>query len=131
MKNEGNAAPVFRHAFESSLWISILSCRRKAHFCVSAIKYPQHDSLSNHYHISHRAGCAVLFDKDTLYPDVRVSSVYNHDLKIEHQIVREGEVGWVFQAVMSRAAFRRVFRNGQCDFTMMSLHIHNAYAKKR
>ena len=40
-----------------------------------AIEYLQHDSLTNHFHISHYAGCAVLFNKDTFYPDVRVSSV--------------------------------------------------------
>ena len=31
---------------------------------------------------------------------------------------------------MSRAAFRRVLRNGKCYSTMRSLHIHNANAKK-
>ena len=91
-----------------------------------ASEYPQHDSLTNHYHISHCAGCAVLFDEDTFCPDVRVSSVYIHDSKMGHQIVREGEAGWVFQAVVSRAAFRRVLRNGKWYFTMMSL-----YARKR
>ena len=47
------------------------------------------------------------------------------------QIVKEGQSGWVLQAVISRASFRRIPRNGKSYFTMMSLHIHNHYAKKR
>ena len=96
-----------------------------------AIEYLQHETLTNRFHISTCAGCAVLFNKDTFYPDVRVSSVNIHDTKNEQQVVREGETGWVFQAVVSSAAFRRVRRSGKPNFTMMSLHINNQYAKKR
>ena len=95
-------------------------------------EYPQHETLTNRFHISHFAGCAVLFNKDTFNPDVRVSSVYIHDTKNgQQQFVREGETGWVLQAVVSRAAFRRVPRNDKPYFTMMSLHTNNYYAKKR
>ena len=170
MTNKGNAAPVFREAFEKTClssppeyrftsrptWlleqtrISILSWnsgpRRGTPGAIEkhiagkwhiievqeAIEYLQHDSLTNHFHISHHAGCAVLFNKDTFYPDVGVSSVYIHDTKNGlQQVIREGEAGWVFQAVVSRAAFRRVPRDSKPYFTMMSLHINNHYAKKR
>ena len=97
-----------------------------------AIEYFQRDSLANRFHISHFAGCAVLFNKDTFYLDVRVSSVYIHDTKNGlQQVIREGEAGWVFQAVVSRAAFRRVRRNGKLFLTMMTLHTNDHYAKKR
>ena len=43
--------------------------------------------------------------------------------------MREEQSGWVLQAVISRAW--RIPRNGKSYFTMMSLHINNAYAKKR
>ena len=122
MTNKGNAAPVFRKAFEKKKTglssppeflfdtsrphglleqtrISILSWnlrpRRgtpgaiekhiagKWHIIAlqEAIEYLQHDSLTNHFNISHYVGCAVLFNKDTLYLDVRVSSAYVHDTK--------------------------------------------------
>ena len=97
-----------------------------------AIEYLQLDSLTNHFHISHNAGCAVLFNKDTLCPDVRVCSVYIHDTKNGlQQDIRKGEAGWVVQAVVSSAAFRSVPRNGTPYFTMMSLHTNNHFAKRR
>ena len=97
-----------------------------------AIEYLHHDSFTNSFHISHHAGCAVLFNKDTFYPDVRVSSVHINDTKNGlQQVVREGEAGWVFLAAVSRAAFRRVLRNSTPFFTMMSLRINNHYAKRR
>ena len=34
----------------------------------------QHEPFTNCFRIPHFAGCAVLFNKDTFYPDVRVSS---------------------------------------------------------
>ena len=37
-----------------------------------AIAYLQHETLTNRFHISHIAGYAVLFNKDTFCPDVRV-----------------------------------------------------------
>ena len=61
------------------------------------IEYPQDETLTNRFHISHFAGCAVLYNTDTLFPDVRVSSFYIHDTKNRpQQIVREGEAGWAF-----------------------------------
>ena len=75
--------------------------------------------------ITHFAGFAVLFNKDILHSDVRVNSVYIHDTSTgQQQVVKEGQSGWVLQAVTSP-------RNGKSHFTMMSLHINNTHAKKR
>ena len=69
--------------------------------------------------------------KDTFHPDIKVSSIYLHDTKnVQHQVINEGQSGWVLQAVISRASFRRLPRNGKSFFTMMSLHI-NHFVKKR
>ena len=45
--------------------------------------------------------------------------------------MKEGQSGWVLQAVISRSSFRRKPRKGKPYFTMMSLHINNHFAKKR
>ena len=45
--------------------------------------------------------------------------------------MKEGQSGWVLQAVISRTSFRRIPRNGKYYFTMMSLHMNNQYAEKR
>ena len=52
--------------------------------------------------------CAVLFNKDTFYPNVDVKSIYLHDTRRilpDHFV--EGEHGWVSQGIVSRASFRR------------------------
>ena len=103
-----------------------------AHHCATAIEYLQHKCLTNHFEITHFAGCVVLFNKDTFHSDIKVYSVHLHDIGSgQQQVVREGQSGWVLQAVISRASFGRVPRNGKSYFTMMSLRIHNTYAKKR
>ena len=48
-----------------------------------------------------------------------------------HDHIVEGEHGSVLQGVVSRASFRRAAASGQTVFTGLSLHISNAYAKKR
>ena len=75
-----------------------------------------------HFYISHYAGLRR--------PVQPVSSVYIHDSTTGQQVVREGQTGWVFQAVISNAAFRSVPRIGKPCFTVMSLHFNNNYAKK-
>ena len=97
-----------------------------------AIEYLQHECLMNHFYITHFAGCAVLFNNETLHSDVRVMSVYTHDTRTaEQQVVKEVKSCWVLQAVISHASFRRIPRNGKSYFTMMLLHVNNQYAKKR
>ena len=82
--------------------------------------------------MTHYTCCAVLFNKDTFYPDVSVKSIYLHDRRrsVQDHIV-EGEHGWVLQGVLSRASFRRAAASGQKVFTVLSLHINNVFAKKR
>ena len=41
-----------------------------------AIQYLQHESLTSHFHVTHNAGCAILFNKDTFHPDIKVRSIY-------------------------------------------------------
>ena len=93
-----------------------------------AIEYLDHDYLTSHYYVTRFAGCAVLFNKDTLHSDIKVTSVYIHDNGDQpQQSVKEGQSGLVLQAVISRAPFRRLPRNGKSFFAVMSLHIINNY----
>ena len=74
--------------------------------------------------------CAI--QQRHLQPDIKVSFIYLHDTgNGQHQIVNEGQSGWVLQAVMSRASFRRLPRDGTSFFTVMSLHIKNNFSRKR
>ena len=96
-----------------------------------ASDYVDHELLTNRFHVTHYAGCAVLFNKDTIYPNVDVKSIYLHDTRRElPDQVMEGEQGWVLQSVLSRASFRRSPVSGQKYFTVLSLHINNIYAQK-
>ena len=97
-----------------------------------ASEYVEHEILHERFHVTHFAGCAILFNKDTFYPDISVKSIYLHDTRrgLQDQIV-EGEQGWVLQGVLSRASFRRAAASGQKNFTVLSLHISNIYAKKK
>ena len=97
-----------------------------------ASDYVEHEILHERCHVTHFAGCAVLFNKDIFYPDISVKSIYLHDTRrgVQDHIV-EGEHGWVLQGVLSRASFRRAAANGQKVFTVLSLHIINIYAQKK
>ena len=79
-----------------------------------AIEYLQHECLTNHFYITHFAGCAFLFNKDTFHSDIKVKSIYFHDsMNGPDQAVKEGQSGWVRQTVISRASFRRIPRYGK------------------
>ena len=97
-----------------------------------ASEYVDHELLTNRFHVTHYAGCATLFNKDTFYTNIDVKSVYlrerRRDLPAQ---VMEGEQGWVLQGVLSRAIFRRAAVSGQRYFTVLSLHISNIYTKKK
>ena len=73
-----------------------------------ASDYVKHDILQERFHVTHNAGCAILFNKDTVCPDISVKSIYLHDTRrgVQDQVVG-GEQGWVLQGVLSRASFRR------------------------
>ena len=97
-----------------------------------AIEYVDHELLTNRFHVSHCRGRAVPFNKDTFFPDVKVTSIYLHDIRhVLLEKVVEGDSGWVLQGVLSRASFRRQPLSGQKTFTFLSLHVSNIYAKKR
>ena len=96
-----------------------------------ALGYVDHELLTNRFHVTHCGGCAVLFNKDTFFPDIKVKSIYFHDIGHDRpDKVFEGESGWATQGVISRPPFRRQ-PLGLPFFTVMSLHINNNYAKKR
>ena len=40
-----------------------------------ASEYVDHDILTSRFHVTHYAGCAILFNKDTFYPNVDVKSM--------------------------------------------------------
>ena len=57
-----------------------------------AIKYLQHEFSTSHFHVTHFAGCAVLFNKDTFHSNIKVTSVYLHDTRDgQQQVVKEGQ----------------------------------------
>ena len=76
--------------------------------------YVDHELLTNRFHVTHYAGCAVLFNEDTFYAKVDVKSIDLHDTRRDlSDQVMEGEQGWVMQGVLSRASFRRSPVSGQ------------------
>ena len=97
-----------------------------------ASEYVDHELFTNRFHVTLCAGCAILVNKDTLYPNIDVKSIYLHDTRrdLPAQVI-EGEQGWVLQGVLSRAIFRRQPVSGQKYFTVLSLHISNIYATKK
>ena len=82
-----------------------------------AVEYVDTELLTDRFHATHNGGCAVLFNKDTFFPDVMVKSIYLHDTRRElPDEVTEGDSGWVLQGVLSRASFRRQPLSGQKTF---------------
>ena len=85
-----------------------------------AIEYLDHEFLTNRFHVTHCGGCAILFNKDTFFSDIKVSSIYLHDTRAcEQDKIKEGESGWVLQGVISRASLRRQPRGGKSTFTVI------------
>ena len=79
-----------------------------------ASDYVEHDFLQERFHLTHFAGCAILFNKDISHPDISVKSIYLHDTRqgVQDHIVG-GEQGWVSRGVLSRTSFRRTAVSGQ------------------
>ena len=96
----------------------------KWHFITlqEASDYVDHELLTNRFHVTHYAGCAVLLKKDTFYTNVNVKSIYLHDTRrgFPDQVM-EGEQGWSLQGVLSRASLRRSPVSGQKCFTVMDV----------
>ena len=82
-----------------------------------ASEYVDHDILTGRFHVTHYGGCAILFNKDTFYPNIDVNSIYLHDTRrdLPDQVL-EGDQGWVMQGVLSCASFRRPPLSGQGTF---------------
>ena len=45
-----------------------------------AIEYLDHEFLTNRFHVTHCGGCAILFNKDTFFSDIKVTFIYLHDI---------------------------------------------------
>ena len=43
--------------------------------------YVDHELLTNRFHITHYGRCAVSCNKDTFFADVKVKSIYLHDIR--------------------------------------------------
>ena len=105
----------------------------KWHFIISeeASDYVDHTIQHERFHVTHFAGCAVLFNKDTLYTNVDVKSIHSHDTRrVLHDHTFEGEHGWGYMVLCPRASFRRAAASGQTVITVFSLHNNNVFAKK-
>ena len=66
-----------------------------------ASEYVDHELLTNRFHMTHYAVCAILFNKDTFYPKIDVESKNLHDTRrdLPAQVI-EGEQGRVIQGVL-------------------------------
>ena len=84
----------------------------------------QHENVSRKFHVAHFRGCPTLFNKHTFEPDLSVELIYVPPDKAHC-------CGWAFEAVLSKARFRRIPRNGKSTFTFMSLHCQSTVAKRR
>ena len=63
-----------------------------------ASEYVDHDILTYRFHVTQYGGCAILFNKDTFYPNIDVKSIYLHDTRRDlPDQVMEGDQGWVMQ----------------------------------
>ena len=82
-----------------------------------ASEYVDQDILTGRFHVAHYGGCAILFNKDTFYPNIDVKSIYLHDTRRDlPDQVMEGEQGWLVQGILSRASFPRPPLSGQETF---------------
>ena len=96
------------------------------------IDYVDHEFLTNRFHVTHNGCWAVLFNKNTFFPDVEVKSIYFHDTWRElPDKVMEGDQGWALSGVLSRASFRRPPLSGQKTFTVLCLHIGQYLRQKK
>ena len=92
-----------------------------------ASEYVDHDILTGRFSVTHYAGCAILFNKDTFYPNIDVKSIYLHFTR--------RRLAWSGHWRGTRMGYAR------CSFTVphfvdhhsaarKPLHISDIYAKK-
>ena len=89
-----------------------------------AIEYLEHDYLTSHFYVTHFAGCAVLFNKDTFslgqQSHFRLPPRYQRSAAgRERKTIRVGATS------CHTASFQRLPRNGKSLFTTMSLRCLN------
>ena len=82
-----------------------------------------HDILIDRFRVTHYAGCAILFSKDTFFLNIDVKSIYLH-------VTRRGLPDQVMQE-QNNASFRRPPLSGQKTFNVLAPHISNIYTKER
>ena len=88
--------------------------------------------LTSRFHVTHYAGCAIFFNKDTSTPNNDVKSIYLHNTRrdLPDQVV-EGEQEWVMQGVLSRASFRRSPVSGQKYFAVLSVSTYQQHLRQK
>ena len=75
----------------------------------------------------------MLFNKDTFFPDVKVKSIYLHDIRRvlpDKRRLKETQAG-SYKACYHVPLFDDNLPAAKKTFTVMSLHISNIYDKKR
>ena len=83
-----------------------------------AIEYLEYDFLTNRFHVTHCGGCAVLFNKDAFFSDIKVSSIDLHDTRAcEQHKIKEGESGWVLQGVDFKSRYSSATPNPPAFYT--------------
>ena len=59
-----------------------------------AIEFVDHELLTNRFHVTHFGQCAVLFNDDNFFRDVKVKSIYLHDVRrVLSEKAMEGDSG--------------------------------------
>ena len=53
------------------------------HHVQEASEYVDHAILTCPFHVTHYGGSAILFNKDTFYPNIDVKSIYLHDTRLD------------------------------------------------
>ena len=102
-----------------------------------AIKYVDHELLTNRFHVTHNGRYAISFNKDTFFTDIKVKSIYLHvHLSSRYQARPARQGGWRrLRLGLTRRAITCLFSSTTSQrkkkFTVMSLHINNNYVKKR
>ena len=89
-----------------------------------SVEFLQHKDITRQFHVAHFRECPTLFNTGTFALDLHVKSFC---VPAEESYCS----GWALEAVLSKARFRRIPRNGRSSVANMSLHCHKAVAKKR
>ena len=91
------------------------------HFKTPFKSFP-HQDITRQSYVAHCRGCLALFNSHTFEPDLEVKSI-----NVPADKAHCG--GWASEAVVTKARFRGISRNGKSNCAMMSLLCRNAAAK--